>query len=60
VLSLLLAYSAIAAEGFSTSTSSTAGIGWVGPAFYGLPLVGIVCVVENVAAARWRRPRRGR
>jgi hypothetical protein len=60
VLVLLFAYSAIVAEGFSTTTSSTAAIGWIGPAFYGLPLVGLVCLVENVALALWRRLRRDR
>jgi hypothetical protein len=57
---LLVAYSAIAAVGFSTTSSSTAGIGWIGPAMYGLPLVGIVCLVENVASALWRTLARGR
>lgn len=58
VLVLLFGYSALAAEGFSTSTSSTAGIAWIGPAFLGFPLVLIVFVAENIGPVLWRRPTR--
>jgi hypothetical protein len=60
VLVLLFAYSAVVAEGFSTASSSTAGIAWIGPAAYGLPLVGIVCLIENLVPAMWRKLTGGR